>query len=29
MRDVVETTHRILCKVMQHYLDDAEYRKMF
>ena len=29
MRDVVETTHRILCKVMQHYLDDAEYRKIF
>ncbi|MEI2998706.1 MAG: hypothetical protein V8T51_05655 [Senegalimassilia faecalis] len=29
MRDVVETTHRILCKVMQHYLDDAEYRKVF
>ena len=26
MREVVETTHRILCKVMQHYLDDAEYR---
>ena len=23
MREVVETTHRILCKVMQHYLDDA------
>ena len=29
MREVVETTHRILCKVMQHYLDDAEYRKIF
>ena len=28
MREVVETTHRILCKVMQHYLDDAEYRKL-
>ena len=29
MREVVETTHRILCKVMQRYLDDAEYRKIF
>ena len=29
MRKVVETTHRILCKVMQHNLDDAEYRKIF
>lgn len=24
-----ETTHAILCKVIQHYLDDPEYRKIF
>ena len=24
-----ETTHGILCKVIQHYLDDPEYRKIF
>ncbi len=29
MRTVVETTHRILVKVMQHYLDDADYRTIF
>ena len=24
-----ETTHDILCKIIQHYLDDPEYRKIF
>lgn len=29
MKYTVETTHRILCKVIQHYLDDPEYRRIF
>ena len=29
MKYTVETTHRILCKVIQHYLDDADYRTIF
>lgn len=29
MRDCCETTHRILCKVIDRYLHDAEYRKVF
>lgn len=28
-KDTAETMHRILIKVMQHYLDDPEYRKAF
>lgn len=29
MKDCAETAHKILCKVMQHYLDDPEYRSVF
>lgn len=29
MKETAETAHRILCKVMQHYLDDPEYRRAF
>ncbi len=29
MKQIAETAHRILCKVMQHYLDDAKYRLAF
>lgn len=29
MKATAETTHRILCKVMQRYLDDPEYRRLF
>ena len=29
MKHTAETAHRILCKVIQRYLDDAEYRKAF
>ena len=29
MRDTVETTHRILCKVIEHYLADPAYREIF
>ncbi len=29
MKYTVETTHRILCKVIQHYLDDPDYRTIF
>ena len=29
MKDTAETAHRILCKVIQHYLDDPEYRRAF
>jgi hypothetical protein len=29
MKECAETAHRILCKVMQHYLDDPDYRDVF
>ncbi len=29
MKDASETAHRILCKVIAHYLDDPEYRTIF
>lgn len=29
MRTTVETTHRILCKVIEHYLEDPDYRTIF
>ncbi|MCI8468759.1 MAG: circularly permuted type 2 ATP-grasp protein [Eggerthellaceae bacterium] len=29
MRDTAETAHRILCKVIQRYLDDPDYRRCF
>lgn len=29
MKQAAEMTHRILCKVMQRYLDDADYRRLF
>ena len=29
MRDTAETAHRILCKVIQRYLDDPAYRRCF
>ena len=29
MKTMAETTHRILCKVMQHYLDTPSYREIF
>lgn len=29
MKDTAETAHRILCKVIEHYLDDPEYRRAF
>ena len=29
MKDVVETTHRILCKVIERYLEDESYREVF
>ncbi|MEG2948741.1 MAG: carboxylate--amine ligase [Raoultibacter sp.] len=29
MRTIAETTHTILCKVIQHYLDDPAYRSVF
>ncbi len=29
MKAASETTHRILCKVMQRYLDDEDYRRLF
>ena len=29
MKECAETAHRILCKVMQHYLDDPDYRVVF
>ncbi len=29
MKESAEMTHRILCKVMQHYLDDPKYRECF
>lgn len=29
MKECAETTHRILCKVMQRYLDDPDYRDVF
>lgn len=29
MRTTVETTHRILCKVIEHYLKDPDYRTIF
>ena len=29
MKDTAETAHRILCKVIEHYLDDPAYRRAF
>lgn len=29
MKETAETSHRILCKVMAHYLDDPDYRRVF
>ena len=29
MKETAETAHRILCKVIQRYLDDPEYRRVF
>ena len=29
MRTTVETTHRILCKAIEHYLEDPDYRTIF
>ena len=29
LKDTAETAHRILCKVMQRYIDDPEYRHLF